>query len=716
MAASSVKEQLMKKRHIKKLGVYILLVLSSLIIFVYAAYQDYKVILNRQMESDRLVFYKVANQMELHLNETMVFIYGLRGFVHSQLDDGITPDEFEKFSKEAQFYGRYVRNFSIAPDNIQQYVFPIIGNEVTIGHNLTTDKRENVRNDVNRAMETGNIIVSGPYELRQGNLGMVLRNPIYNEQTYWGLVNVVVDVESIIADSINFNPQNHINFELLSDDGIFYENGFVDTGNISYKIEFAGNHWVVNGYIQTFLRTENLRLLYRDTLLYLLLIGLGAFVISRIISNNFLLSHKVKGLIYSDTLTKLPNRRALDLQIEENIRDEVPFALGFLDLDNFKDINDMLGHSFGDQVLIEITRRIQDQHNYHVYRWGGDEFIIVKEETDKEAFAQIMKEIAEKVYIPIHLDGESYHITCSAGISFYPDDGFSKEEVIKLADATMYIAKKHGKNNILLYSTEIGENLKNVHRVERRLEQAIHNGELEVHYQPKYDFDHQGVKSVEALVRWQDENGAYVPPSFFIPLAEEINLIGRLDEYVLETVAKQIKAWAKEGIHINVAVNISAKHFTTSLVDYMVDLLNRHNLTPNSIELEITETAAVEDFDYTKALIDKLNDMDIHIALDDFGTGFSSLNYLSELRFTTLKIDRAFISKLNYFTREYTIVKSIVEITKSFRIKTIAEGVEESHQLEILEKLGCDGYQGYYLSKALPADDFKKWLEENNYK
>lgn len=321
MAASSVKEQLMKKRHIKKLGVYILLVLSSLIIFVYAAYQDYKVILNRQMESDRLVFYKVANQMELHLNETMVFIYGLRGFVHSQLDDGITPDEFEKFSKEAQFYGRYVRNFSIAPDNIQQYVFPIIGNEVTIGHNLATDKRENVRNDVNRAMETGNIIVSGPYELRQGNLGMVLRNPIYNEQTYWGLVNVVVDVESIIADSINFNPQNHINFELLSDDGVFYENGFVDTGNISYKIEFAGNHWVVNGYIQTFLRTENLRLLYRDTLLYLLLIGLGAFVISRIISNNFLLSHKVKGLIYSDTLTKLPNRRALDLQIEENIRE-----------------------------------------------------------------------------------------------------------------------------------------------------------------------------------------------------------------------------------------------------------------------------------------------------------------------------------------------------------------------------------------------------------
>ncbi len=703
----------MLKYEFKKILVYAMLLLSSLALLVYNVHQEYVNLLNRQQDEDRIVFYEVSNDLESHINEAMIFIYGLCGFVHAQLEGDLTSKAFNTFAEESQYHSNYIKNFSVAPGNIQMHVYPLTGNEITLGHNLAKDQRENVRNDVQRAINTGNIVISGPYKLRQGSLGMVVRNPVFDGNEYWGLVNVVVDVESIIDDSMDSHKESGVEYSIASNGEVFWTSDAEDIFLLEHAIRVADSEWQLRGAIEKTLNDDNKQLLLKNALLYLLVISLAALIISRVIANNFLLSYRVKGLIYNDSLTALPNRRALDQRIDEYIREGVAFGIAFLDLDNFKDINDMLGHSVGDEVLIEITRRIQQSGQYEVFRWGGDEFIFLKKKGTRQQLRRLMETVASKVFLPIHLNGEAYNITCSIGVSFYPEDGMSKDEIIKLADATMYIAKNTGKNKVMLYTQAIGEQLQHEYRVERKLERAIRDGQLEVHYQPQYNLKKESIESLEALVRWKDEKDGFIPPSIFIPIAEHHNLINRLDEYVLEVVAKQLVEWHEIGINLRVAVNISAKHFTTALIDYMEDLLKRYNLDPSSIELEITETAAVSNFDYTKKLIEKLNDMGIHIALDDFGTGFSALNYLSELKISKLKIDRAFISKLDERGKEYTIVKSIIDITRSFEIETIAEGVENKEQLEYSKELGCDAYQGYFLSKAVPAKELLRLLNED---
>lgn len=698
----------MKKYY--RIVVYLVLFITALAFFLYSASQNYDYLLNKQVDNEKLNFYEMSTQLDLHVNEAMIFIYSLRGFVNAQDKDSISQESFEIFAEEAQSYVPYIKNFSIAPDNIQKFVHPLKGNEITLGHRLEEDKRETVRRDVITAKETGRTIISGPYQLRQGNLGMVVRNPIYNGSSYWGLVNVVVDVEQIIIDSQSLYKNNHIVYRLISGDEAFYKQGQLNEVTVEHKLEFADTEWLIQGYISNALNEENKKIFYRDSLLYILVIGLGAFIMYRVIANNFLLSYKVRGLIYNDALTKLPNRRALDQRVDALIQSDTPFGIAFIDLDNFKDINDTLGHSVGDEVLIEITRRIQQANLYEVYRWGGDEFILLKTTVEKEKLLTITEKVASKLFQPIHLSGDEYNVKCSAGLSFFPEDGQSKDEIIKLADATMYISKKSGKDRVLLYTEEIGEQLITEYQVERKLELAIRNKELEVHYQPQFDFSQNKVVSFEALVRWKNESGDYIPPSVFIPIAEHHNLINRLDEYVLESVAKQLQLWAAQGIGMRIAVNISAKHFTTSLVEFMDDLLEHYELHPKRIELEITETAAVSNFEYTRGLIEKLNDRNINIVLDDFGSGFSSLKYLSELKISKLKIDRSFVMKLNERGKEYSIIKSIVDMTASFNITTIAEGIETIEQLELTKSLGCDAYQGFYLSKARPTNELEEWL------
>lgn len=704
----------MKENKLYKFFAYIAVFATALTFFSYSVNQNYDYLLNRQVDDEKLVFYEVSNQLDLHINEAMIFIHSLRGFVNSQLKDGISKEQFNIFAQDTQSYVRYIKNFSVAPNNIQEFVYPLLGNEITIGHNLEIDSRENVRNDVLNAKKTGEIVISGPYQLRQGNLGMVVRNPIFKEDSYWGLVNVVVDVESIIEDSGKLYKSKELVYQLNSNGRIFYKSADLEKTNIDYTIKFASTEWLVQGNISNVLNQENLKILYRDSLLYLLVIALGALVIYRIIANNFLLSYKVKGLIYNDALTTLSNRRALDQRINELISAGIPFGIAFIDLDNFKDINDTLGHSIGDEVLIEVTRRIQQSTLYEAFRWGGDEFILLKKKVEKSKMLEITEKVASKIFLPIHLNGDAYNINCSAGLSFYPEDGRTKDEIIKLADATMYISKKSGKNRVLFYTEEIGKQLQTEHQVERKLELAIRNNELEVYYQPQFDFKENKVLSFEALVRWKNEKGEFIPPSVFIPIAEQHNLINRLDEYVLEIVAKQLQIWEREGINMCVAVNISAKHFTSSFIGYMDDLLEHYKLNPHNIELEITETAAISNFEYTRGLIEKLGDRQINIVLDDFGTGFSSLKYLSELKISKLKIDRSFVMKLEKRGKEYSIIKAIVDMTTTFNIPTIVEGVETIEQLEIAKSLGCDAYQGYYLAKALPADQLNEWLVSQN--
>lgn len=691
-----------------------MLIILAFISWLFYLNVRYESILEEQQKSFKAEFNEICKELELDITQTMAFIYGLRGFVYSQIDTSLTQEIFDTYAEETQNYATNIQNFSVAPNNIQQFVFPLEGNELTIGHDLGNDERENVRRDVMAASHTESIIISGPYTLRQGELGMIVRSPIYSDGQYWGLVNVAVDLEAVLQNSA-ITETSEILYALSKNDTLFWRINESDTYNIEHKIRVADDLWTISGHIPNTLASAYQKLFLGTVISSLLFFALLSFFIIRIFYNNFLMSSKIKSLIYSDILTKLPNRRALEIYVEDLISKEVPFGLAFIDLDNFKDINDTLGHSIGDELLIKITKRIENGQSYKAYRWGGDEFIIIKEHVSEEVFKEDLAIIVERINLPVTLKEEEYIITCSAGLSFYPKDGDTKDEIIKLADATMYSVKDQGKNMIQVYTKEIGEYLKREIQIERLLEQALKDEALIIYYQPKYNIKTKCIDSVEALLRWQGSDGKYISPALFIPIAEKSNLIHHIDEYVVEHTIKQLHQWQLQGIDLCVAINVSASHLTENFKEMLTSTLEKHQIAPQKIELEITETAAIDNFEMAQDFIEEIGALGVSFALDDFGTGYSSLSYLSKLNISTLKIDKSFVDLMVLMPNENTIVKAVFEITKVMKIKTVAEGVEERTQLSFLEELECDYFQGYLLSKAITADELVKLLQEDTY-
>lgn len=675
-------------------------------------YADYSTIYEKQFIEEKNAFIDSSNQIEQNINRTMSFISSLRGFVISNLDSGITHKEFNTFAKEAQSPSNYIKNFSVAPNNIQAYVYPLEGNELTIDHDLANDDRESVRNDVNLAMISGKIVLSGPYELRQGGLGMIVRNPIFKENEYWGVINVVVDVESIIKDSFNSIDNQNPFSQLSNSSGVFWETPIKPKSTIKHTIHIGGNEWIASGVITTSLKSTQKAELIINGIIYFSLISSITIIIGIVINNNLLLSNRIKGLIYTDTLTLLPNRRSLLMDIDNLIASQTAFGIAFLDLDNFKDINDNEGHTLGDKLLVKVAQKLSIINLYKAYRWGGDEFILLKIGENKDSFVKIVKDTMDQINTPIELNNEIFKLSCCSGISFYPDNGLNQDEIIKLADASMYYAKNKGANNLQLYNEEIGYSLNNIHNIENKLEMALENNDLEMYYQPQLNLQNGKIQGFEALLRWKDENGEFIPPSFFIPIAERSQIIKYVDEYVLIKVVKQMEEWLTKGLKIKVSINISAYHFDDDLCKFLFDLLDNSKINSSQIELEITESFLVKDLENSKKLIQQLLNYGFSIAMDDFGTGYSSLNYLSQLNFTTLKIDGSFVSKIGNEDKEVTVINTIIDIAKILNIKTVAEGVETPQQLSILTALGCNSIQGYLLSRPLPAKEIEIWLNE----
>lgn len=697
-------------KSIRKNLILYLIFIIMVIVFSFLLKRDYQSILDKQHSQLENEYAIVTNQFISNIDNTFSFIYSLRGFVYSNTDHEITSDKFNIFATETQSHSYYVKNFSIAPDNIQKHVYPIKGNELTIGHNLATDSRENVRNDIKKAMTSADIILSGPYELRQGGLGLVVRNPIYADSKYWGLVNVVIDLEGIIYKS-DISKSSHIQYEMINDNGVFW--GSIDRDGINFEtiMPLANDRWIIRGNIYEHLTIENLSVFIRNSTITFLFLAMIFYYILKSITQNFLLSTKIQRLIYTDNLTGLPNRRALEMKLDAFIHEKRYFGLAFIDLDNFKDINDSLGHSYGDELLIEMADRISSSDDYHTYRWGGDEFIIVSDNETVD-FIDILDQIQNRITKSVILNKDSYYMTSSIGVCYYPNDGLTKDEIIRLADASMYHVKKSGKNNLQIYNESFGKNIKEEFEIERKLENALMNNELELYYQPKYNLKNQSIDGVEALLRWQLEDGSFIPPSTFIKVAERSSLIFLIDEYVLDNVLKQIRAWSLEDFRPVVSINVSANHFSKKFSNLIKEKIQEYQIDGHQLEIEMTETAAIENYEITKTFLKEMLDIDVKTVLDDFGTGYSSLSYLTKLGFNSIKIDRSFIMSMEESKHNLVIVKSIVEIAKLLDFDIVAEGVETLKQLEIIRDIGCNHFQGYYLSKALPANDIINFIDE----
>ena len=421
---------------------------------------------------------------------------------------------------------------------------------------------------------------------------------------------------------------------------------------------------------------------------------------------------RIQHVASHDDLTGLPNRNVFNQYLVHAIgqakRNRSRLALIFVDLDRFKNVNDGLGHDAGDQALREISGRIRAclREADVVARLGGDEFVILLENVSDGAGLDIVtQKILSCCAAPLQLQGQEFTLSASLGVSLFPDDAEEAVALMKNADIAMYRAKEHGRNAAQYYSAQMRDHAERRIRMESELRRALDRQEFVVHYQPKIAISSGQITGVEALVRWENPATGLIGPDKFIPLAEENGLILPIGEWVLRSACRQAAAWHANGVaHARVAVNLSARQFRAhSLLDTIKAILEETGLPPTMLEIEVTESMVMQDPEQAKQLLSELRNMGAVLALDDFGTGYSSLSYLKRFPFDNVKVDRSFVRNLPADTDDCAIAQAIVAMAHSLRLKVIAEGVETQNQRSFLAGLGCDEFQGYLVSRPLPA-------------
>lgn len=424
-----------------------------------------------------------------------------------------------------------------------------------------------------------------------------------------------------------------------------------------------------------------------------------------------------------DALTDLPNRHVLMDRMQHAIhasgRNEKPFAIIYIDLDGFKMINDSLGHLVGDSLLKAVTKRFVDilRKEDTLCRVGGDEFVVLVEDLGDPGNAMVICEKIQTAMRKPFREGEAeIHVNTSIGIAIFPNDGDSVESLLHNADAAMYEVKRSGRNGYRYFEPVMNTNAVRTLRIQTDLRKAFGNGELYLHYQPKFlSFDKELI-GAEALIRWKHVQLGNIGPDEFIPIAERSGLIIEIGEWVMREVCRQLLAWIDQGVSpVKVAVNISAKHLRQrNIAERLNAIVKDHGLDPGLLMLEITESAAMEDAEANVIVINKLQRMGFDVAIDDFGTGYSSLSYLQQFRVRQLKIDRFFIEGLDKSNVEGSaIVSAIIAMAHALQMEVVAEGVETESQWQELKRLSCDQIQGYLPGKPMSAEDFTVLLNSS---
>ncbi|MBF8982830.1 EAL domain-containing protein [Lutibacter sp. B2] len=421
---------------------------------------------------------------------------------------------------------------------------------------------------------------------------------------------------------------------------------------------------------------------------------------------------------FYDSLTGLPNRLLLKeritLEIAHAKNEHKELAIMYLDLDRFKLINDTLGHDIGDKLLKEMAQRLKNcvGTDDTVARLGGDEFVILLPEvTREENIAKIANNILAAIRDPILIDQHELYLTISIGVTIYPDDGTDDETLLTNADVAMYRAKEKGKNNFQLYTPSLNDKALERLAMENSLHRALEYKEFVVYYQPKVNTKTEKVIGMEALIRWQHPKWGLVSPQEFIPLAEETGLIVPIGEWVLHTACAQTKALQNAGLPpLTVAVNLSARQFELQDLTKMVSkILAETGLEAQYLELEITESIAMQNIAHTLKMINELKAMGIKFAIDDFGTGYSSLSQLNSFAINTLKIDKSFVSEINGENGNSIIASTVLALGKSLNMGVVAEGVETKEQANFFKDSDCDEMQGYFFGKPMPSENFKDY-------
>ena len=479
-----------------------------------------------------------------------------------------------------------------------------------------------------------------------------------------------------------------------------------DSGTVSLRFRLAGQrkqeHWIEGRFIRH-LRNGGVA---------------GVRGVLRDVTDAYLQEKRITQLALHDALTGLPNRALLEDRLERAIiqakRREQKIAVMFIDLDNFKQVNDLHGHRAGDQLLLAVTQALQGslREGDTLARWGGDEFIVLSQEFgNTESLRAIGERLLQSVYQKLLIDHMDASISLSIGVAVFPDDAGNGETLLVQADKALYHAKSQGRNNVQLFSTLVQSGLANPDfELGARLAAALRQEQIEVYYQPLVDARTAQVSGVEALARWHDEKLGWVSPATFIPMAESMGLIQHLGQQVLEQALQQYSHWLAQGLNLRLAVNVSRRQlFSQDFGKHLQQLVKQHAIRPEQLILEITESVATQDINQSTGSLRELAQAGFRLSLDDFGTGYSSLSQLHDMPVDELKIDISFVHRIK--RREgRSMVRTIVEMGHAMGLTLVAEGVEDAESARILAELGVETLQGFHFCHPLPAEECHAYL------
>lgn len=444
----------------------------------------------------------------------------------------------------------------------------------------------------------------------------------------------------------------------------------------------------------------------------------GTYVVARDITERLASEKLIHYQAYHDLLTGLPNRAMFQDRLSTTIsnarREYDKLAVLFLDLDRFKVVNDTLGHSVGDELLKQVAQRLKTslRDGDTVARLGGDEFIVLLPNVESEDVAKVVgKKLVKSIKDAFTVDDHEIFVTCSIGISLYPEDGTSADELIKNSDTAMYFTKEKGKNSFNRYSKNMSIKHNRMLNMETEIRRGMRENQFEVFYQPQVSLKDGDITGVEALLRWNHPDKGLLSPVFFMTVAEETGIIVELGDWVLDVAIGEVKGWLDDGLVIDkLAVNFSNKQIEQQdFVDKIVRIMEKHHFPGDKLELEITESILMHNIEQTVGKLSELNKVGVHVAIDDFGTGYSSLSLLHKLPIHRLKIDRSFINDMEE-NSDQSIIEAIAYMARGLKLEMVAEGVEQDFQLRYLRGLNCPVIQGFIYSEAVPSMEARQLI------
>jgi cyclic di-GMP phosphodiesterase Gmr len=425
---------------------------------------------------------------------------------------------------------------------------------------------------------------------------------------------------------------------------------------------------------------------------------------------------RLRVLANTDIITGLPNRNAIQDKITQSIatRDGHSVGLVYLDLDNFKKVNDAYGHMFGDRLLVEVSLAVLGclDNDQTLARLGGDEFLVLAQQADREMLQRLAQRIIDRLKTPFRIGLIEVYTGCSIGIALCPEHGNDLDSLIRSADTAMYVAKEHGKRTYTVFSPEMNKRVAEYMWLDTNLRKGLEQNQLVVYYQPKIETLSGRVCSVEALVRWDSPERGLIPPLQFISYAEESGLIGPLGRWVLQTAAKQAAQWQRQGLPLRVAVNLSARQLVDdSIVEDLAQVLQHNQLTPCLLDFELTESSLIEDEKRAREVITRLRELGAQVHLDDFGTGYSSLAQLARIPLDAIKLDKSFVRGVNDNPVSQSLVRAIVAAAEALKFRVIAEGVETESENRFLDEIGVDEKQGFLFARPMLPEQLEHWLQ-----